>query len=142
MSEIGRATRDQEVYVLRADRGEDENREDVCLWKVGRSRCCNARLAELQTGCPYPLYVHGATRIHADGICPMAYERAVHKALASYARRGEWFECTSEQLLNAWIRAWAELTYECEQPSPYMDAIVREYMANRRQARKKKPAAT
>jgi len=65
--------------------------------KIG---CCKSedveqRLRKLQTGCPYPLRV--IFTIEGDH----EVEKAVHRELRLWHRRGEWYEMT-EQVL-AWV---------------------------------------
>ena len=53
--------------------------------KVGRSGDVDARLAEVQTGCPHPLRVI----LRAEGMGHR--EESVHEAMRRYHTSGEWF---------------------------------------------------
>lgn len=59
-------------------------------FKVGLSRNPKARLANLQTGCPFrlSLYVSDMT---GCGLPAPAFEREVHRRLSGIALSGEWF---------------------------------------------------
>lgn len=98
----GFCTRGQEVYILRADRGEEIDRGDRGLFKIGRTKDYAGRLRRLQTGCPYPLLYVGGTVMGNNGACPVSVEGAALRSLAPYRTRGEWHECTWIQLLNTW----------------------------------------
>ena len=92
----------QEVYILRADRGERVDMGDRCLFKIGRTKDYQSRMNKLQTGCPYPLCYMGGSLIGDVGASPVDVEGAAHRALAPYRTRGEWYECTLIQLYTAW----------------------------------------
>lgn len=55
--------------------------------KVGHTRGApEARLAAIQTYCPFDLVLHGTISGHAG------HEQEIHELLSDYAIRGEWFE--------------------------------------------------
>ena len=64
--------------------------------KVGRSKHCDTRLREIQQSVPWcPLEL-----LHVyPGLG--ALEPAVHRALAAYERKAEWFRCAPEDTQKA-----------------------------------------
>ena len=64
--------------------------------KVGRSKHCDTRLRELQASVPWCalelLHVYPGLG---------ALEPAVHRALAAYDRKAEWFRCAPEDAQKA-----------------------------------------
>lgn len=65
------------------------------LVKIGRARDIEKRMAELQTGCPYEMYILGSiacrSDMHATGI-----EGKLHRMLRHSRMRGEWFELSRQ----------------------------------------------
>jgi predicted GIY-YIG superfamily endonuclease len=61
------------------------------MLKIGKAKDVAARIAQLQTGCPYELKLVGSLRckseMHAAGI-----EQLAHRVFKHARRRGEWFE--------------------------------------------------
>lgn len=53
--------------------------------KIGFAQDVQKRLAQLQTGCPWELYIHKSKPGN------MALERAIHEEVKAYKIRGEWF---------------------------------------------------
>ena len=73
------------------------------ILKVGISKSPQGRIRDLQVGCPYELYVFGM--IPGDEVV----ETMLHRALAPFALRGEWFR------LNRAISYYIDLaSIECE----------------------------
>lgn len=59
--------------------------DDLGLCKIGYAKNVRRRIATLQTGCPF------AYRLIAEREGDEALERSIHRAAASYRKRGEWF---------------------------------------------------
>lgn len=57
--------------------------------KIGRSKTPDARIAELQTACPYPIYLLGSITGGATE------ENALHHQFAHLRSSGEWFHAKS-----------------------------------------------
>ena len=64
--------------------------------KVGRSKHCQKRLAEIQSHFPW-LSLELVGEWPAQG----HQESAVHRALSAYERKAEWFRCAPEDALAA-----------------------------------------
>jgi hypothetical protein len=62
--------------------------------KIGFAHHLQARLAELQTGCPFPLALHRNVTCTA----PASYEAQAHAHFAEARRSGEWFEVTAAEI--------------------------------------------
>ena len=77
--------------------------------KVGRSRNVQARIAQLQTGCPQPL------RVILLGVGMGHRERGIHRLLRRYRTSGEWF--TEDSLGHVPDDVWANcLPWYLEDP--------------------------
>jgi hypothetical protein len=76
------------IYIIRCGKS--------AYYKIGWSECVKARLASLQGGNPFELYVISETPVSN----PDDVEKRIHKALASNRIRGEWFELTEAQVLS------------------------------------------
>lgn len=80
--------------------------EQGCF-KVGISGDPEQRLQQLQHANPDPLYMVGmvAEKDHRAGVEESTLEQHIHRRLAPYHRRGEWFEDTpaSRALLANWF---------------------------------------
>lgn len=63
--------------------------------KIGVSRNPSERLVGLQTGCPFPLKLHGHWMVENTRI--YAVERTIHSALEPYRAQGEWFSLTPKE---------------------------------------------
>lgn len=56
--------------------------------KIGKALDVVGRLCNLQVGCPFPLTIWGVAKGHREDV--------VHKLLANYNHRGEWFKVCAE----------------------------------------------
>lgn len=83
------------VYVIATDDG---------LCKIGVSCDPEARLKQLQTGCPYKLHI-----AYVCILASQAYEveTSAHDILSQQAVGGEWFKCSENQAIDAVNRAAA-----------------------------------
>jgi hypothetical protein len=83
----------------------DEGRLDVgCLYfvhcaaadqfKIGFAHHLPARLADLQTGCPFPLALYRSVTCSS----PASYEARAHEHFAAARRSGEWFAVTPPEI--------------------------------------------
>lgn len=84
--------RDDDLYLLRSS----------CGWfKIGRSSNVSSRLRDIQMTCP-----PSVTIVHVcTWSCQGGYEGAVHKLLAKYRVRGEWFSADAAQLLDRLVES-------------------------------------
>ncbi len=71
----------------------------VGLQKVGMATDPKARLAALQTACPFDLVLHLALRVPFGEA--HAIERRAHRALAHICARNEWFAATPAEAMAA-----------------------------------------
>jgi len=61
--------------------------------KIGRAADVEARLRQLQTGCPAELKIMARIKCR-DVAHAVQVERAAHSTFAKHRIRGEWFRCT------------------------------------------------
>lgn len=90
----------QSVYVMTTPSG---------YTKIGIAKDPADRKSVLQTGCPEPIEIVGATTIADGGVCPRKMERGLHEILKPYHSHGEWFVVPHEKLHSAWKLVWTEL---------------------------------
>lgn len=64
------------------------------LYKIGMTSDVDRRLAEMQVGCPFPLYAVGAYRVER----PFAVELMLHSFFYKKRIRGEWFRLDANDL--------------------------------------------
>jgi hypothetical protein len=97
--------------------------------KIGRSLNPLQRMKEMQTGCPYRLYVFGALYGRKDAIIALEWE--THRVLSEFGFRvgGEWFEVAPDDALAAakkcsdlfGLRAMAPAEFRKEQLPIYFE---------------------
>jgi len=85
----GRFQRAGFVYVIEAG--------DRRIFKIGKSKKTTRRLDSMQVGCPDELRLH--TELEVPDM--MSAERTIHRMLAEYRVRGEWFAPPEDELQAA-----------------------------------------
>lgn len=100
----------------------------IGLQKVGLATDPRARLATLQTACPFDLILHASVAVpfgHAHAI-----ERAAHRLLVRSCVRNEWFETTPAEAIAAVHAAaapWAKIPVS----APISQALPAEWRISR-----------
>lgn len=94
-------TRDAYLYVIKAD--------GQSLYKVGVTKDLEARVASLQTGCPFKLKVVTLSEKHPNGVYAAGLEREMHKLLSACRTVGEWFCCEPSVVERAEKEAFVKL---------------------------------
>jgi probable addiction module antidote protein len=96
-------TDDKQTFVYVISAGDN-------LHKVGVARDMRRRLAALSTGCPYHLSVSYSRPCTAStaGIV----EQNAHRALSSFKLKGEWFECSVDEAIEA-VRSAPSVPFSC-----------------------------
>jgi hypothetical protein len=61
------------------------------MLKIGKAKDVQRRIAELQTGCPYPLELVGSLKCNSERHA-LGLEQAAHRLFKRSRSRGEWFE--------------------------------------------------
>lgn len=79
------------IYIIQAQT------ESGPVFKIGVTNNHLRRISMLATGCPYPLVFVGIV----DHGNPRVIEKSLHRALAKYRIRGEWFRCSKSKILKA-----------------------------------------
>jgi hypothetical protein len=91
------------VYFIRC-------RGDKSRLKIGKAADPNRRLAELQTGCPYPMTLESKIKCRSEKHA-FYVEKLAHVYFKDYRTQGEWFKCTDAVLSKVWeFEQFAEAT--------------------------------
>jgi hypothetical protein len=90
----------QGLYVITSEFG---------ISKIGISYDARARMRELQVGNPEKLYLTWFVFTEHAGVNVKEYEYEIHKFLAPFRVRGEWFKATDHCIHRATRMAWYKL---------------------------------